>query len=272
MPASSFGVALRHIREAKGMSLRELAARVDVDHSYLSKIEADKKRPSRRLVAKLAEALDAPGLYLAAGLVPPEKAAKRIEELLRLLQYSTPGEGGEEERISTPYPAEDPMQEYLRFAKSDDFGFRDLVYSQPEEFVSAWETFRLPISWLDLIPPLRKEIIEARWNWRTAQGDVLFLDLPQEAKDIAEQAGYFAGYEEALEKGINILRDLYQNHKDGLYWVLAAILMPPKKARVLADIYRRLEAVGFDEYAVKAVMELLHAWQSRYRSQEEEQG
>jgi len=80
-----FGNRLRQIRAAKGLSQRELAAKVGINFTYLSKIENDRldfsKSPSETTICKLARALetDEEELLLLAKKVP-ESIRKRIVE------------------------------------------------------------------------------------------------------------------------------------------------------------------------------------------------
>lgn len=54
----SFGDLIRKKRESSGLLLREVAARIDIDPSLLSRIECSKKRPQREMVIKLAKVLE----------------------------------------------------------------------------------------------------------------------------------------------------------------------------------------------------------------------
>lgn len=58
-----FGQRVRQLRLAKSLSLRDLAPRVNVGFTYLSKVETGQldfgSYPSEALIHKLAEALDA---------------------------------------------------------------------------------------------------------------------------------------------------------------------------------------------------------------------
>jgi len=82
----SFGVHVRQLREARrstdpSFSLRQLAQRLGVEPSYLSKVERDETPPpSEALVCALAEALDEdPDVLLAmAG-----KVSKGLLEVIR---------------------------------------------------------------------------------------------------------------------------------------------------------------------------------------------
>jgi transcriptional regulator with XRE-family HTH domain len=71
-----FGERLRKLRKTKGLTLRALAEAVDVDFSYLSKIENGKAGylPGADLIRALAETLGTDPLELLqlADKVPPE--------------------------------------------------------------------------------------------------------------------------------------------------------------------------------------------------------
>lgn len=59
MDKVTFGGVIRGARAMKNISLHELAKMVEIDFSYLSKIENDKlKPPSEIVIKKLAKALD----------------------------------------------------------------------------------------------------------------------------------------------------------------------------------------------------------------------
>lgn len=81
----TFGTKIRELRQAKRLTLRELAARVDVGFTYLSKIENHKLEeghgPSEKLIHKLAAELDASEdeLLLLAEKVP-EPIRRRVCE------------------------------------------------------------------------------------------------------------------------------------------------------------------------------------------------
>src|ERR1035438_4272996 len=58
-----FGPVLRRIRKKRGMSLRDLAEQVGVDHTYISQIELGKVGPPDwELSMKIARALNSPEL------------------------------------------------------------------------------------------------------------------------------------------------------------------------------------------------------------------
>lgn len=68
----SFGPALRVAREARNLSLRDLAPLVGRTHSWLALVEQNRLAPSEGLVRRLAEVLGAPELIDAAGILPED--------------------------------------------------------------------------------------------------------------------------------------------------------------------------------------------------------
>lgn len=54
----SFGETVRDLRESKGLLLRQVAAFLEVDTAFLSKMERNEKKASRQQVVKLAKALE----------------------------------------------------------------------------------------------------------------------------------------------------------------------------------------------------------------------
>lgn len=81
----TFGDRVRELRNAKEWSLRDLAARVDVGFTYLSRVENEHLNygdyPSDALIHRLADALDADEdelLILAKRI--PERIKRRVLE------------------------------------------------------------------------------------------------------------------------------------------------------------------------------------------------
>lgn len=52
------GEILRSQRENKGLLLRQVAAKLDIDTAILSKIERGDRKPTREMISKLADILD----------------------------------------------------------------------------------------------------------------------------------------------------------------------------------------------------------------------
>lgn len=58
MAQTGLGVALRLLRERRGLSLRETGLLADIDHAYLHRLESgEKTSPSEEVVARLLKAL-----------------------------------------------------------------------------------------------------------------------------------------------------------------------------------------------------------------------
>lgn len=82
---SDFGLFLRRIRVGQRISQSLLAERAGFDHSYVSRLEAGVRTPTRDAVAALAEALglDAAGqdaLLAAAGFLPTSAGSLIVGE------------------------------------------------------------------------------------------------------------------------------------------------------------------------------------------------
>ena len=88
-----FGQRLRNLRKQKNLSQRDLAARVGIDFTYLSKIEGGRSDPpSEVIIRRIAQVLEADEdeLINLAGKVPKDLKAVLEEspqavELLRVL-------------------------------------------------------------------------------------------------------------------------------------------------------------------------------------------
>lgn len=55
---TNFGIRLRDVRQAAGISQEELASRAGLDRTYVSGCERGKRNPSLKTMAKLAQALN----------------------------------------------------------------------------------------------------------------------------------------------------------------------------------------------------------------------
>ena len=61
MPETALGIWLKDLRDRRGLSLRELAERSNVDHAYIYRLETGaKEAPSQDVVEKLVSALKPP--------------------------------------------------------------------------------------------------------------------------------------------------------------------------------------------------------------------
>ena len=90
MEAQEFGARLRELRRQLGLTQRALAEKLDVDFSYLSKIESGAAPPpSEKVILRLAEVLNADRdeLLTLAGKIPPDIAeALKNREARQLLR------------------------------------------------------------------------------------------------------------------------------------------------------------------------------------------
>lgn len=74
---SSFGKTIRDLRKQRGLSQKELAERIGIDFTYLSKIENDRMpAPSEKKIQAMAEVLsaDTDELIRLAGKIPSDLA------------------------------------------------------------------------------------------------------------------------------------------------------------------------------------------------------
>lgn len=89
--SATLGQTVRTLRKERGLSQRDLAKRIGVDFTYVSKIENDRldHSPSVRTLVRLAEALEVDELELMdlANKVPPGiSAVARNPEALRFFR------------------------------------------------------------------------------------------------------------------------------------------------------------------------------------------
>jgi transcriptional regulator with XRE-family HTH domain len=94
----TLGQAIRRLRDAGGLTQRQLAGLLETDATYLSHIEADRKEPSLTLLRSLAEELDVPpGVLLAFALFAdlPEGQQERYRPIMnRMLSLAGKGLAG----------------------------------------------------------------------------------------------------------------------------------------------------------------------------------
>src|SRR3546814_9598297 len=89
-----FGPALRRRRLDAGLTLRELAARVELSPSFLSQVERDITRPRLATLQRIAEAFDTSMHALLGAADPsPQVSVVRAGEGLRLLHDGDPAHG-----------------------------------------------------------------------------------------------------------------------------------------------------------------------------------
>lgn len=79
----NFSRVLTAIRESNKLSQRQLSEIIGVDPSYLSRIEKGERMPSDDIIMRLADALNAPELFTAAGIhVPSEFEQKNSKKIV----------------------------------------------------------------------------------------------------------------------------------------------------------------------------------------------
>lgn len=88
--SNSLGSALRKIRESKGLLLRQVAAALEVDTAFVSKIERGEKNTSKEQLKKLAAFLETPlgqlnELWLADKLMNTLEGEEQAEEALKIV-------------------------------------------------------------------------------------------------------------------------------------------------------------------------------------------
>jgi transcriptional regulator with XRE-family HTH domain len=88
---ATFGATIQKLRRERNLTQRDVAAKLGIDFTYLSKLENDRGEPaSEDLVRKLAEILDADAedLLALAGRVPTElrEMAQQDVTFARLLR------------------------------------------------------------------------------------------------------------------------------------------------------------------------------------------
>jgi transcriptional regulator with XRE-family HTH domain len=68
------GSRLKALRAKTGRGIKQVAPRLGITYTYLSKLENDEKKPSQQLVERIAHyyGQDASGLLVASGRVPPD--------------------------------------------------------------------------------------------------------------------------------------------------------------------------------------------------------
>ncbi len=77
----TFGRRVRELRQNRGLSLRELAKRLEISAPFLSDIELGKRYPSEDILAPMARELGvSPGVLKTYDTRPPVEDIKRLAE------------------------------------------------------------------------------------------------------------------------------------------------------------------------------------------------
>lgn len=72
---SVFGQVLRRLRKAHGLTQEELAARADIERTFVSFLERGLRQPTLTTILKIAKALDVPAASIV-GAVESELTAR----------------------------------------------------------------------------------------------------------------------------------------------------------------------------------------------------
>jgi transcriptional regulator with XRE-family HTH domain len=85
------GIKLKELREAKGLLQREIAAKLEVDTAYISKVENDEKRLSKAHISILSELLgvserELVNLWLADKVMSVIEKDESAEQAILLVQ------------------------------------------------------------------------------------------------------------------------------------------------------------------------------------------
>ena len=76
----TFGEYIRGLRKSAGLPLRKVAAQLDIDPSFLGKIERNTRPPNRDIIKKLAEIFDQNENFLLSEYLSDQIAYKILEE------------------------------------------------------------------------------------------------------------------------------------------------------------------------------------------------
>ncbi|MDX9948062.1 MAG: helix-turn-helix transcriptional regulator [Bacteroidales bacterium] len=76
----TFGECIRNLREESGLSLRKIAAQLDIDPSLLGKIERDQRQPTKEQIKKLAMIFNKQESLLLSEFLSDQIAYKIMEE------------------------------------------------------------------------------------------------------------------------------------------------------------------------------------------------
>jgi transcriptional regulator with XRE-family HTH domain len=88
----TFGERLRELRKAKGLNQKELADKVGIDFTYLSKLENGRRfSPKEKIILALAKVLEADSdeLLVLAKRMPRDLAERVDLETIRMLRSLT---------------------------------------------------------------------------------------------------------------------------------------------------------------------------------------
>lgn len=117
MPLSAFGVVVRHLRENRRFSLRELAQLAGIDHAYIHRLETgEKESPSDETVGRLIKVL---------------KSSPREAEMLRFLSKHPETDP----KLAEYVIKEDPTVDFDIFASAAGMRHRG-VRPEPKDLIA----------------------------------------------------------------------------------------------------------------------------------------
>lgn len=77
---TSFGEHIRGLREISGISIRKVAAQLDIDPSLLGKIERNERQPTKDLISRIAKIFKQDEKFLTMQFISDQFAYKILEE------------------------------------------------------------------------------------------------------------------------------------------------------------------------------------------------
>jgi len=77
---TTFGEQLRQLRENAGMTLREVAANIEIDPSLLAKIERNQRQPTKHLIKNIADFFEVNEKKLLEEFLSDQIAYKILDE------------------------------------------------------------------------------------------------------------------------------------------------------------------------------------------------
>lgn len=84
----NIGQAIRNLRIHKGLRQNELAARLEISNTNLSKVELGSKTPSMKMIEKISKELDTPLAVFLWFSIVEEDLKEEKRELFNLLKPS----------------------------------------------------------------------------------------------------------------------------------------------------------------------------------------
>ena len=77
---TTFGEHLRHLREAAGLTLREVALNIEIDPSLLAKIERNQRQPTKQVIKNVSTFFKVNERHLLDDFLSDQIAYKILEE------------------------------------------------------------------------------------------------------------------------------------------------------------------------------------------------